>query len=389
MMVIVASCNSEATTYTWKYEKSGGFIGVIDTLYEPSINWFETTDYFYPRGFNTAPTASFYGLDSSGTVGFHSVANYASAQPVGDSGCINVQTLTGNLTLTNDSCKYQHLDPNGANRTITLPATADAGKGFVIRNTALYNSGLLLFVGSYNIVANTEEVFVYNGVAWVSEYEYNVNIGKASANNYNVGIGIGYNSQNNYTYGVGIGSDASNNYTYGVGIGAYSSCNGNPYAVALGAKRKAKRRGEVSLLTDESSTSKSNYYIAHYIGETTDDSGDIIFLNAADYCDISANSAVMFKINAICKDATETNMAIWSDGSLGMTGIIYRQGTSAPVINPVAFAYGPDLAIGFVSNPTITIDAGASDNDLLITITGVAGTNLDWQVVVELIEITD
>jgi hypothetical protein len=35
------------------------------------------------------------------------------------------------------------------------------------------------------------------------------------------------------------------------------------------------------------------------------------------------------------------------------------------------------------------VGAGSTDNDLVVTVTGVAGTNLDWTVVVELIEITD
>ena len=47
----------------------------------------------------------------------------------------NVETLAGNKTLTDANTVIQMLNPNGANRVVTLPALANANHPFLIGNT--------------------------------------------------------------------------------------------------------------------------------------------------------------------------------------------------------------------------------------------------------------
>lgn len=53
-------------------------------------------------------------------------------------GGINIDTLTGNLTLTQRSAHIHVLDPGGASRNVTLPALGNPSKGlvFLFANTA-------------------------------------------------------------------------------------------------------------------------------------------------------------------------------------------------------------------------------------------------------------
>jgi hypothetical protein len=48
---------------------------------------------------------------------------------------VNVQTLAGAKTLTSTSERYQFLNPDGANRDVTLPTGVAAGFDFVISET--------------------------------------------------------------------------------------------------------------------------------------------------------------------------------------------------------------------------------------------------------------
>ena len=47
----------------------------------------------------------------------------------------NVETLGTNKTLTNDDAVIQMLNPNGANRVVSLPAVGVLNKPFIIGNT--------------------------------------------------------------------------------------------------------------------------------------------------------------------------------------------------------------------------------------------------------------
>src|SRR5574340_474116 len=49
---------------------------------------------------------------------------------------VNVQTLSANKTLTDADYPIQSLDPNGANRDVTLPAAAAANHAYFFWNRA-------------------------------------------------------------------------------------------------------------------------------------------------------------------------------------------------------------------------------------------------------------
>ncbi len=87
---------------------------------------------------------------------------------------INVETLTGDKELSEGTdASYQFLDPNGANRTITLSTVgATAGYKFVIRNTAGYDSTYYLSISDgtneiERIYPQSERGYIYNGTNWV------------------------------------------------------------------------------------------------------------------------------------------------------------------------------------------------------------------------------
>ena len=85
----------------------------------------------------------------------------------------NRQTLSGGLTLTSSSANYQHLDPNGANRDITLPSpTGSDPNYFVIKNIASAGTAYGLVVKNSGgttlttIPAAFYMNFVYDGTTW-------------------------------------------------------------------------------------------------------------------------------------------------------------------------------------------------------------------------------
>lgn len=53
-------------------------------------------------------------------------------------------SATGQVTLAADSPAYQFINPNGANRSVVLPALSaqEAGRPFIVKNTGV-NQGLL------------------------------------------------------------------------------------------------------------------------------------------------------------------------------------------------------------------------------------------------------
>lgn len=65
--------------------------------------------------------------------------------PVGENGA-NVQSITGTLTLTNSSAKYQFVTPIDDDRTIVLPTGSPSGKDFYIQNPDPDNLGYSLVV---------------------------------------------------------------------------------------------------------------------------------------------------------------------------------------------------------------------------------------------------
>ena len=85
---------------------------------------------------------------------------------------VNVATLTGDIQLIEGNDIYQFLDPNGANRTVTLDTPASSGDKFIIRNTAGYDSTYYLSISDgtneiERIYPQSERGYIFNGTNWV------------------------------------------------------------------------------------------------------------------------------------------------------------------------------------------------------------------------------
>ena len=390
-MLCTYAAYGQAPTWSYQYKTtSGGLYGNIDTLHKPDLDYFEVDDYFHPRGYNTAGTNTYFGINSAGTVGFHTISGG------GGTDCINVEILTGTKTLTNSDCKYQFLDPNGADRIINLPTVGvDLAKVFVIRNTALYTSEYEINVkfglNDWYILSDNEMYFIYDGTSWYDNYETNVAIGNYNRNNYGESVVVGYSSNNNYNHGVAVGYNTRDNNDYGTGIGAYTTCNGNQYAVALGAKREAKRRGEVSFLSDESTNYKHQETLLHWIGTTSNATETELYLNgvSGQRCGIEENSVVQFHVKAVAKFADETAVASWEYSNTNCGGFIRREGLGNVQIVPVATNIIPSKHVDDGGNWILKISADTANNTLKISVFGNATTTVQWHVVAQLTEILD
>lgn len=85
-------------------------------------------------------------------------------------GFANTETLGANKTLTNDSPTYQYLNPNTANRVVTLPAVAVTNKPFVISNTngAAYTLDVqnASAVSIRTVYPSRTHLFISDGASW-------------------------------------------------------------------------------------------------------------------------------------------------------------------------------------------------------------------------------
>jgi hypothetical protein len=161
---------------------------------------------------------------------------------------INVLNMVGNVTLTPNVDKiYQHLNPNGASRTITLATVGTtAGDRFIIKNTNPYTSStrsLTVKQASTTLdvmYPDTIKNFIFNGTNWVGE-----NIGTGTDQYYG-GISIGNTTSARcggagYSGGVAIGYNAlaTSAFTAGVAIGYFASASGGGDNIAVGNQSKA------------------------------------------------------------------------------------------------------------------------------------------------------
>ena len=108
-------------------------------------------------------------LTPNGTGGTVSTKTIASKRFIPDS---NVQSLSATKTLVATDEQYQFLAPNGADRTVALPAAA-TGMLFIVKNTG--GSGNVLNVQDASAAAVGNPIsngivagYMYNGTAWES-----------------------------------------------------------------------------------------------------------------------------------------------------------------------------------------------------------------------------
>ncbi len=338
---------------------------------------------------------------------------------------INVQSLTGDKTLTPGTDQmYQYLAPT-ANRIVTLAtAGAIAGDRFVIRHNSAYDNAYYLQIKQDateldKIYASAIREFIFDGTNWISGgigagendsksfdlaigrgssgynyglaigrdsngYQYGIAIGRA-ANGYEYGVAVGRDS-GGYTYGVGIGKDASG-YNYGVGIGygaygynsgvalgAFADANNMILAIALGRRSQCRRYGELAKCADNVATPLRLWNIVSWFGDTANATPVEVFLdNSSARYTLLNSSAVAFKLLVVARD----NVA-GEAGAYLITGLIKRGANAA--------------ATAIVGTPTITViaeddaswdiavSADTTNGSLKITVTGDATNATRWEI---------
>jgi len=171
---------------------------------------------------------------------------------------INVETLSADKTLTpGTDAMYQYLDPNGANRVVTLDTSnAKAGDRFIIRHNGAYDDTHRLQIKQDTAVldyiyAGAIKEFVFDGTNWISAengvgendnkknsvaigcYTIGYNYGAAVGYNavgYNDGAAVGYRAHG-HNYGAAVGH-STDGFDFGAAVGYQA--NGYFYGAAVG-----------------------------------------------------------------------------------------------------------------------------------------------------------
>jgi hypothetical protein len=204
---------------------------------------------------------------------FDGDGNWTEPPSGGGSEAVNIETLTGNKTLTASDAPIQIYTCTG-NRDIILPTTGlTTGQKFVIWNNSDYNSSYILVIKqSYTMIdglyAQTKKTYRWDGTNWIYDSKRNVAKGY-NADAHDGGVADGYSAVA-YMMGVATGYSTDGN-TYSVAIGAFSvrqrynefvstaSYNTLDYAQMTIQKYRQKDLGSLSgawqeLFTDASSS---------------------------------------------------------------------------------------------------------------------------------------
>jgi len=236
---------------------------------------------------------------------------------------INVETLTGDKTLQVGTDEmYQYLDPNGANRDITLSTSgASAGDRFIIRNNGSYNSddALITYQGGNQldwIYAGGIKEFIFDGTNWVSASN---GTGENDDKKYNVSLGYRTKA---YTHGTAIGYSAQG-FSYGTGIGEYA--DGHNHGVAVG--RYADADGYGTALGDHADGHSSGVAIGYHTGDgITSGSGNILIGYSAGDNLTSGSNNIIIGYNIDAQNAAGNNQM--SIGNLIFATGIDGEGTT-------------------------------------------------------------
>lgn len=333
---------------------------------------------------------------------------------------INVETLTGNKTLTPGTDEiYQYLDAGGANRIITLAtATASAGDRFVIRYNGTYSDVYSLemkqaAISLDKIYAGGIKEFIFDGTDWVSrgigtgendDKKLNVAIGTLAranergtaignnasaytnavaiglnASGYARGVAIGYASTGQ-TYGVGIGYFAAGQ-VYGVAVGANTKTNSKKYSIALGRYSETERVGETSVNINADDTDQENNVVqGRWARDTADDTPLEIFCagQASERFTIRVSSVLAFTMLIVARDNVANEVARYSVSD----GLIKRDaaGNTTMVSCTVVTDYEDDATWG------VAVTADDTNEALIITVTGDATNPVQWAAVMDGVE---
>jgi len=329
---------------------------------------------------------------------------------------INVETLSAAKTLTPNTDKiYQYLNPDGANRIITLAtAGATAGDRFVIRHNGAANDTFYLEVKQAavmldRIFAGNIKEFIFDGTNWISRgigtgenntkrdqvgigylsqaYNSGVALGQ-NAQGYRYGVGVGYQglgyssgvavgySSNGYSDGVAVGYVAdgyssgvavgysSQGYNWGVGVGYLARTNNKKFSIALGAYSKTERTGETSVNIDGVSTQKNNVVQGRWAKATANATPIEMFCGgiANQRFTIRAISALAFTMKIVARDYVAGHVAMWTVAD----GLIKRDAANNTTMVTCTVVEVADESTDW----TVAVTADDTYESLKITVTG-------------------
>jgi len=318
---------------------------------------------------------------------------------------VNAESLAGNKTLTaGTDDTIQYLNPNGANRIITISNTdASEGDEFTIINTA--TSNVVYYLTTANTALNVSIYsqdsikYIFDGTTWQSlspnQKENNITLGKNSIN-YTNGVSIGPSTRG-HTYGVAVGFQArgdnsgvgigyaAHGYNYGVALGTQADSNEKYYSTALGKYSKCERYDELTHSIDHAYINKNNWSIIGLKGATADATVTEIFCAGISTQRITliANSAIGFKGMITAKETSGTDCVYWE-----VSGLIKRDGSNNTSL------------VGAVTKTVIAEEAGAAAWDVTLTaddtneslkieVTGAVATNIKWTARIDTSEVRD
>ncbi len=319
---------------------------------------------------------------------------------------INVETLTGDKTLTPGTDEiYQYLDEGGANRIITLATVeASAGDRFVIRHNGAYDDMHYLEVKQGatsldDIYAGAIKEFVFDGANWVSQRagtgesdnkKYNVAIGRnaegsgrgtavgADARGSDSGVAVGQGATGiNHGAAVGYGCQGA---SYGIAMGHWANNNVKKYSIALGYCSQCERYGETSINIDGDFNQKNIAVQGRWSGSTTNNTPKEIFCAGVSNkrFTIVAQSALAFRMIIVARDDVANEAAMYRVDD----GLIKRDnaGNTALVSGTVIVVHEDDAGWD------VTITADDANEALIITVTGDAVNPVQWAVVMDGVE---
>lgn len=323
---------------------------------------------------------------------------------------INVETLTGDKTLTPGTDElYQYLDEGGANRIITLDtASATAGDRFTVRHNGDYDDNHSLEVKQAavsldKIWAGAIKEFIFDGTDWVGR---GIGTGESDFKKYNLAIGvrskvhrtgtspggvaIGYDSDGSgggvavgvaakaTSLGVGIGEYAQG-YNWSVAIGGFTKSNFKGRSIALGYYSECERYGETSINIDATADQENNVLQGRWAGETANDTPLEIFCagQTNQRFLVRAKSHLAFSITVVARDNVANEGAMYT-----FEGLIQRDAsnnTTLSVVNKVV-VHEDDATWDCV------VAADDTNEALIITVTGDGANTTQWAAVMNGVE---
>ena len=333
---------------------------------------------------------------------------------------INTETLSAGKTLTAGTSEiYQRLNPNGADRIITLATSGlTAGRIFNIRNTESNAGGFSLQIKQSSTTldwafSGDTKSFIFDGTNWqgispftggVATITNSTNFGYLAKGN---GLGCAFGRVSEATLdsvAMGYGAQA---YTYSVCLG--KSTHSLQYGVAIGYQAEADSDSisigyNADILNKSFSIALGKYSIGAHDGGTainiTGGSGATKYYFQVRLNNASANAT---PINLLCAGIANSRITVRASSCLAFHGIINaRDRTSgdcaAYEIKGAIKRDGSNNTV-LVGTPTVTVlgedDASwdvavTADNTneaLQIAVTGDATNVVDWAGVLDMVQV--